>query len=217
MKINKIFNSIYHLKFKTQYNLCSTFLRFQEHYESPEFRGKIFTLKQYKNWYIKNSPGGKKTGKFTYYKDWSGFNIPSNIFDLFLKGKFNPLSNKEKKFINIIQNIKEKNFYIIGTFGKNDTSTLKHEIAHGLFYTEKSYREKVITIINSLCKTDTEKIINYFKNSTGYHCEIFNDELNSYILCDLDLLNKKGIYSENLIEKQKELQKEFENTTKGFL
>jgi len=52
-------------------------LRFEEYYESPRFKGRIFTFDEYRKWYVKNSPKGKKTGRFTYYSDWSGFNIPS--------------------------------------------------------------------------------------------------------------------------------------------
>ena len=63
MKINKrkIGNNIYLLMFENQFELCSTMLRFQEYYESPKFKNKIFTLEEYKKWYSK---GNKK---FTYY------------------------------------------------------------------------------------------------------------------------------------------------------
>ena len=99
MKVKEIIKNIFHISFSTQHELASTFLRFQEYYESPKFRGKIFSFYEYKKWYTANSPKGKKTGKFTYYKDWGGFNIPSYVLKPFYQGKFNPLSNKEKKFL----------------------------------------------------------------------------------------------------------------------
>jgi hypothetical protein len=84
--------NIHLLVFDNQYDLASTFLRFQEHYESPEFAGKVFTLDEYKNWYINHSPRASKDGVFTYYEDWNGFNIPSKILKPFYGGKFSPLS-----------------------------------------------------------------------------------------------------------------------------
>jgi hypothetical protein len=88
---------IHLLTFDNQIDLTSTFLRFQEHYESPFFKGKYFTLDEFKEWYIKTSPNGKKSGKFTYYTDWGGFNIPSYILKPFYNGAFNPLSENEKQ------------------------------------------------------------------------------------------------------------------------
>jgi len=104
---------IFLLIFKKQEMLASTFLRFQEYYESPKFKGRIFRLEEYKKWYIKNSPQGQQTGKFTYYSDWNGFNIPSVVLKPFYEGKFNPLSQSEKELLKMFQNKKEK-FYIIG-------------------------------------------------------------------------------------------------------
>lgn len=77
MNCKEILPHIFHVNFSSQEELASTFLRFQEHFESPSFKGKIFSLDDYKRWYIKHSPNGQKTGEFTYYSDWSGFNIPS--------------------------------------------------------------------------------------------------------------------------------------------
>ena len=45
---------IYLLEFDTQYALTSTLLRFEESYESPEYKGNIFTLSEFKRWYSKS-------------------------------------------------------------------------------------------------------------------------------------------------------------------
>ena len=87
---HKVADGIYLLRFKTQYELTSTFLRVQEHYESPQFHGRIFTLEQYMDWYV------ARYGSFSYYQDWSGFNVPSTAFQPFYDGKFDPLTEKEK-------------------------------------------------------------------------------------------------------------------------
>ncbi len=45
-RVHSIHPQIFLLSFPTQEYLAKTFLRFQEHYESPEFRGKIFSLEK---------------------------------------------------------------------------------------------------------------------------------------------------------------------------
>lgn len=171
-------DKIYLLIFETQKELTSTFLRFQEHYESPKFRGKFFSLNEFKKWYIKNSPNGVKTGKFTYCSDWNGFNIPSYILKPFYKNKFNPLSQAEKKILQIFKNEKN-NFYIIGIHKEFEISekVLKHEMAHGLFYVNANYKNEVVSVLSVF---NTEKIKKELRLKAGYHEEVFEDEINAY-------------------------------------
>src|SRR5438105_13952294 len=123
MKIikSKVAAGIYLLRFKTQYELASTFLRIQEHYESPYFSGKIFSLEQYMDWYA------ARTGSFTYYEDWSGFNVPSNALRPFYDGKFDPLLEKEKRLLGLFKRLKGR-FYIIGISDTEARATLTHEL-----------------------------------------------------------------------------------------
>ncbi|MDB5254555.1 MAG: hypothetical protein JWL80_621, partial [Parcubacteria group bacterium] len=100
---------VYLLEFQTQAELASTFLRFQEHYESPEFKGKIFTRAEFEKWYA------GENGSFSYCSDWSGFNIPSIILEPFRAGSFNPLSLEEQNFLKHFEGL-EHPFYIIGTY-----------------------------------------------------------------------------------------------------
>ena len=39
--------NVYVLNFDTQYELCMSFVRMQEFYESPKFRGKTFELEEF--------------------------------------------------------------------------------------------------------------------------------------------------------------------------
>ena len=52
-------------------------MRFQEHYESPEFTGTVFTVGAFRKWYAETY------GAFTYASDWSGFNIPGTVLEPF--------------------------------------------------------------------------------------------------------------------------------------
>jgi hypothetical protein len=113
---SRIAKCIYLLRFKTQYELAATFLRVQEHYESPRFHGHIFSLEQYMDWYA------KRYGNFTYYEDWSGFNVPSTALQPFYEGKFDPLAEKEKQFLRLFKDLRER-FYVIGIYDSGASST----------------------------------------------------------------------------------------------
>lgn len=193
MHIKKITPKILYINFPRRVLMNSTMMRFQEYYENPVFKGKIFTHEEFRKWYIKNSPPGKKTGKFTYNNDWWGFNMPSSVLKPFYTGKFDPLSELEKDFLKRMK--KYKDVYIITAFGKINMRILKHEIAHGLFYTDKNYRKNAIKILEAVPSKQKKQIYAFFKKHNGYHKDVWIDELHAYILSELELnyLRKKGI------------------------
>jgi hypothetical protein len=164
--------------------MCSTVVRIAEYFESPEFKGKIFTLDQFKKWYMKSQ--NKK--KFTYYKDWSGYNIPSKELKPFLDGEFDPLNWKEKQFLEIFRNVKGR-FYIICTYRRDRTEqeTIDHETAHGMFWREKEYKKKVKEYLKG---KDCEELVKKFYKM-GYSKEVIVDETNAYLANDLPWLRKK--------------------------
>jgi hypothetical protein len=208
--LKKISKNIYILKFKTKRDLASTLLRFQEYYESPKFKGKTFTLEEYKKWYTKNSPKGIKTGKFTYYNDWGGFNIPSHTLKPFYKGVFDPLTDAEKSVLKSFNKIRNQKFYIIGVYGNVDKSILKHEIAHGMYYSNKKYREEVNNILKEIDPVAVNQIRKYFKKYSGYHKDVYMDEIHAYILTEESLLKKRGIYIDRLKQTRKALIETFD-------
>ncbi len=210
MELKEIAKNIFHIKFSTQEELTSTFLRFQEFFESPEFRGKVFTLEEYKKWYVDNSPEGKRTGEFTYYTDWNGFNIPSTVLEPFYNGDFDPLSEREKEFLALFRERKGERFYIIGTHGKNEKQLLKHEIAHGLFYTNPEYKKEVLEILKKISSEKREEINMFFQKSGGYHSEVWDDETHAYGLCSLEKLEKNKIDISDLLGIREELNLIFE-------
>ncbi len=194
----QICKDIFLLKFENQYDITSTFLRFQEHYESPEFRGKIFSLQEYTKWY------SSIKGDFTYYSDWNGFNIPSYVLKPFYEGKFNPLSEKEEKILDIFRNEVDP-FYVIAIhkMSEKPLGILKHEIAHGFFYISSTYKEKTIEIMK---KFNVEEIKEKLRYLGGYHEEVLDDEIQAFSISgdeklDIyfpdDMKDKlKGIFSE---------------------
>jgi hypothetical protein len=173
-KVTQVEEGIYHLSFSKHKEMTSTFLRFQEHYESPEFRGKIFSRNEFKKWYRT-----QREGQFTYHEDWGGFNIPSYILNPFYEGKFKNLTHREKDLLEAFKRMKHP-FYIIGTMdGK--TATLNHEISHGRFYTNLAYRQEILDVLTKVDITPIEKWL----LKIGYDQSVVYDEAHTYLLNDV--------------------------------
>lgn len=210
LDVQQIKPYLYHINFRNQFEMASTMLRLQEHYESPEFRGKIFTLREFKKWYSK---AFGKDGKFTYYKDWSGFNIPSDILKPFMDGKFNPLSRKEKALIAKFKDIKG-DFYIIGTFNgyKYLEETVRHEVAHAMFRFNPEYKKEILECMAGINFDDIAELL---KNKWGYDESVVQDETHAFLLTNRDLMEEGGMnidkYSD-VISKITEVFKKYEKT-----
>jgi hypothetical protein len=153
--------------------MAKTFLRFQEFYESPKFRGKIFSLKEFKDWYKTT-----RKGKFTYYTDWAGFNIPSTVLRPFYDKQFKNLTVRELTLLRKFKDIKGK-FYIIATTGKS-SMTLNHEISHARFYINGSYRKEILAALGRVNTTSIAKWL----LGLGYDQSTLLDEIHAYLLND---------------------------------
>jgi hypothetical protein len=154
---------IYGVSIENKYDRAMLFCRYQEFYESPfnNIRGKYFTLNEFMKTYTKEN--GHES--FTYPSDWSGYNIPSNVLD-----KAHDKFYKETEYDEIMNDIifycandaqqcndgTRANWYLIGYGG--DESILKHEIAHGLYYTKRSYRLEMDLLVSELPKKVFKKI-----------------------------------------------------------
>lgn len=185
------YNSIL-IETDSQESLCKTFIRFQEHYESPKFKGQIFTIGQIKQWY------SETFGANTYYKDWEGFNFPGWVFKPFKDGLFDPLTLEEIELINLFR-YRTDNFYVIGS---NSNAVTRHELAHALFSFDKNYANT----INSLYKTHRKKFtkVRSYLIDKGYHPDVIVDEIQAYVTDNDDEfimsnLDKKLILSINKI------------------
>ena len=174
MKRTRLAHDILLLRFDTQYELASTFLRFQEHYESSRFRGRLFTLEEYMDWYA------KEYGAFTYLEDWSGFNVPSTAFDPFYEGRFDPLLKKEERLLRALRRERGP-YYVIGIWSEQD---LRHEIAHALFFTRPEYRTAVLAAMR---RYDTSALARRLAKA-GYHRHVLADETHAYLIAPSESL-----------------------------
>ncbi len=178
MKIAKqrLNDSIFLLEFATQYELAATFLRVQEHYESRRFRGRIFSLEDFMDWYA------GEFGNFTYYEDWSGFNVPSSALRPFYDGRFDPLLKKEQRLLDLFERSRTP-FYVLGV--ARDTAprslvTLQHEVAHALFHTDAAYRREVRALLKP---HDTSRLKRDLL-SQGYCRQVLTDEVHAYLISE---------------------------------
>jgi hypothetical protein len=168
MNKRKIAPGIFVVRFRSQYGVASTFLRFQEHYESSRFRNRVFSLEEFMDWYA------DRFGAFTYYEDWAGFNVPSTAFADFYAGKFDPLLLKEQRLLSLFRS-EPQPFYVIGISKNVD---LKHELAHALFFTLPAYRAAVLAAMR---RYDTSAIRKRLA-AIGYHRAVLADEVHAYLL-----------------------------------
>lgn len=205
LKLTQIIGSVYHVQFPSQEELASTMLRFQEYYESPKFKGLFFTREEFEAWYT------EKTGAWTYLTDWDGFNIPSSVFEPFVHGKFHPLSDQEWKLIDTIAHLSQP-FYLIATSEESHPSTMRHEIAHGLYATNTDYRAEVYMLLEGCQLAPIHRMLR-----KGYHPASWLDECHAYLMNDYhSILRSEGILKDDtLLEIHQALVGAFEYYTAG--
>jgi hypothetical protein len=215
-KVKEIKSKIYCVLVDDDYDRAMLFCRYQEFYESPykEFRGKKFSWMEYMRFY----KSAWKKRVFTYPEDWSGYNIPSNVLE-----KANDTFYKETEYDHIMNDIyfycvndsMEKNsgtrcdWYLIGASSK-DLKTLDHEIAHGLYYTNKEYKKEVEKLINNIKPSHYEKLKKKL-TKMGYvdDKKIIDDEINAFM--------STGLYNGLDTKELKKYEKEFIRNFKKFL
>jgi hypothetical protein len=178
IEINEVVPNIFHVKFKSRKDLGSTFMRFQEYYENPRFKGQHFSRQTFIKWYK------SQYGSFSYYTDWSGFNIPSNALVPFQKGCFGRLTKNEKQLLETFAWNNSKKFYIIGTINDSPQSTLRHEIAHGLWYVSDRYQKKMQKMLSALPKELIASIKSWILSKGCYDQSVIDDELHAYLITD---------------------------------
>lgn len=172
------------------------FMRYAEFYETPneDFRNKKFSVDEYINWYKKE----RDSQLFSYQFDWAGFNIPStsirrcidqiedpNDYDIIMKNIFDTT----------LENNNGRDFYLLGANSiDTEDSLFRHEVSHGLYTTNKTYRTKM----NRLTKSLPPRIYNQLKDAiigVGYTEGVVDDEIQAYVSTGLEdsMLDIHGI------------------------
>jgi hypothetical protein len=230
-EIKEVRDRVFAVIMKDDYTRPMTFLRVQEYYESPnpDFRGKHFNIWDFIEWY-----SSTKRGAFTYAFDWGGFNIPLPIAWECYEGKekapkkgYNGVrsmpdtwkSKWDETMKDIVwtvqsrmfnkKNKRDMNAYIIGA-RDTEGDTFQHEVAHGLYYTNKEYKELMDEI------TQTIPLNHYLKFRSnllkmGYTESVVDDEIQAYLTWGWDYAKfSKGVPKTICKQLNKEYRKVFD-------
>ena len=201
MKIEKdiVLPHLYLLTFETQYELCMSFVRMQEFYESPKFRNKYFTLEEFMDYWAKEYGHGA----FDYPARWNGFNLPSNaiekwyqkIYDQKNHDTWGGYREREKVIVEAITSLYEKDYgkpvwgkrpkkyYVIGIH-KGSSEEVKqgvidHETAHALYYLYPKYRKMTNALLDGIPKRDYKSAASDL-TIMGYGNNVIKDEMQAY-------------------------------------
>jgi hypothetical protein len=147
-------------------DLAFHLLRFQEHYESPRFKGLIFSWSEYVAWYK------EVRGSFSYPYDWSGYNFPAAILGPFRQGAFDPLTVREKAVLQALEGARDGD-YVIATW-TGDGGSLDHEFAHAFWHLDPAYRRAVELVLEG---GDYQRQEAALADGDGYDPQVFRDEI----------------------------------------
>lgn len=198
MKFKKLFKNAWVAEYDDPRIMSNAFMRFQEHYESPKYRGKIFDKPEFMQWYE------KKYGT-DYLEDWGGFNLPDYAFNQFVAGDFNPLDELELELMEHVLGIKADKYYVIGAV-KGDKDVIKHESAHGMYYLSRQYREIALALMESY---DTKAIQKHLLEN-GYCKEVLMDEVHAYTLIEKQYLKDECLWTNEIHQLSNILNKHYE-------
>jgi len=196
-ELYQVKRKIYAVKVDDSYERAMLFLRYQEHYESPykKFQGKDFDLFEFMNFYRKD----RGAGCFTYPRDWSGYNVPSDSFNKCIQGVFDLKVNStpyDEIMMKIMNSIREdlkfytpeptkEKFYLIGV-DKIEGDIMNHEIAHALFYLNYQYRKEMTLLVKDLPMRKYNGLTNILIGF-GYREKVMIDEIQAFLstgICD---------------------------------
>ena len=181
-KIEKVKPKVFAVIIEEQYDRAMTFLRIQEFYECPNplFRGNIhFSFTEYMKWYSKEYGKG-----FTYGVDWSGFNVPLEVayacYDT-LRDRYTDYDDVMESIVHQIYELNgdDCDGYIIGA-GSTEGDTFQHEICHGLYATNKQYKELVNEVTETIEWQDYLKFEGNLLDM-GYTAAVIPDEIQAYL------------------------------------
>lgn len=214
-EVKEIRPRIFAVSIKDNYQRTMLFCRYQEFYESPykEIRNKFFSWEKFMLVYRSKW----KKNLFTYPEDWSGFNIPSNII---YKGL--TVFDKDKgPYDEIMSDIwfacenyplrfekPRTKWYLIGA-DSFKSSTMDHEIAHGLYYTSKEYKKNCENLISDIKPNHYQKLKNKIVKM-GYTDDkkIIDDEIQAFM--------STGLYNGLQTKELKKYEKGFIENFKKF-
>lgn len=183
IELFEMYPRIYALVIKDDRLRARVFMRYQEFYESDSdsFRGKGFKWKDYTKFYKEKT----KKDYLSYHEDWAGYNIPCNSIESCIE-LIPDLNYYDLIMFSVVDTIRDivgnDNYYLIGIDQSNgeDPSLVYHEVAHGLWFSTPSYKNRQmsnITNMNPNVRNSVAKKI----TGMGYGENVVDDEIQAYL------------------------------------
>lgn len=174
----KLRDRLYELRFDDQHEMCMTFLRYQEHYESPRYVGRKFTLAEFMSWYVKDQ---SKDGSFSYPQDWGGFNLPVDVIGRVHAMGIDDPNHYDSLMLFVYRTITAQcdGAYLIGV--TRGAQLDRHEITHAMFHIDDEYRKKVLTELAWPNTSDMVAELKAILLDKGYAEVTALDEVNAYV------------------------------------
>ena len=212
--IKEIVSKVFVVAYDNQYDLCMSFVRVQEFYESQRFKGKYFTLEEYMRYWAKDFGNGS----FNYPSLWNGFNVPGKVI-----GKWNNLFSKHEELRDLEydlldlleEEVVEKGYsirdvYVIGVHteeGEGEREeVIEHELAHALYCLYPEYQKSWKKLLKKMSKKKYGSISNTL-TKMGYGKNVLNDEIQAYLSTGLDRLGKDIRFQNNFNEFREKIGK----------
>jgi hypothetical protein len=187
IKLFEVYPKIFAVVIKDDKLRSRVFLRYQEFYESDSdsFRGKSFKWNDYIKFYKEKT----KRDYFSYHEDFAGYNVPCDTIEA-CKAKIPDLNIYDMIMFSVTDTIKklvgDSPYYLIGIDQDNgdDPSLIFHEVAHGLWFSDPDYKNKMTEQINNMDPKVKDKMIDKIK-AYGYGDNVYMDELQAYMATGL--------------------------------
>jgi len=176
-KLEKVKEHIYHLEFEKQYDLCMTFLRYQENFESPNpaFNTKPFSIVKYMQWY------SRENGRFSYPEDWGGYNTAISVIREVQEEGIPDPNMYDSLIAGIVDIIDDDAGYLIGSYVGGES--YEHELVHGEYFTNSKYKDQVNKIISEMNSDLYKRLVNKLcESGYNYNDSVMFDEINAYMV-----------------------------------
>lgn len=182
-------------------------IRIHEFNGNDNFRDKVFTIEEYRDWYA----GSKNGNKSDFEKDLYGFSIYGSGLRGFVK-KYpkSKLTDKEDRFISKVREVMRQGnlrlnskFVIVACFNGEFSINFRHETAHAFYYLNKEYQNGVRKLVKTLDPSLRAKIKKHL-NTLDYSDDEMDDEIYAR-LCSENTI--KGAFDGNVSASDKIMPK----------
>jgi hypothetical protein len=195
--IKEVKKNVFAVVVPDSYDRCMLFLRVQEYYENPKYKGKNFDIWEFVKYYSRNNI-------FRYAEEWDGFNFPYRVAEECYNNIIQYDTPYDALMDKILGEINPKGeAYIIGVDSATG-ETYDHELCHAEYYLNKEYKKEADRLIKSLPK---ELYATLKKNllRAGYHRLVINDEIQAYMLTNyfsVEFCGLQNLHEYHLLFKQ---------------